>query len=248
MRSRPLGAAAIGDTPTACLCSLVWWIGDPFEPKFATLADLQAKNSIYPHLDGFWVQSSWAKYNNPCFILGPGPTNPFYPSTKPRPVKPWGPWRSSLYIARPENCRQVALPGAYPTLFESIDDWWCFQRSIRRFPLGQIRHQRLHACRDKIGDLQSWLHPRRPLPGFIISTELELTMTYMGVSENNGTSKSSILNRVFHYKPSILRYPYFWKNPYKKVLWLFQAFGWNSSFTDLLVRLKVTATCWVICA
>ena len=38
----------------------------------------------------------------------------------------------------------------------------------------------------------------------------------MGVSKNSGTPKSSILNhfnRVFHYKPSILGYPYFWKHP-----------------------------------
>ena len=38
----------------------------------------------------------------------------------------------------------------------------------------------------------------------------------MGVSKNNGTPKSSIIihfNRVFHYKPSILEYPYFWKHP-----------------------------------
>ena len=32
---------------------------------------------------------------------------------------------------------------------------------------------------------------------------------YMGVSENRGTPKSSILIRFFHYKPSILGYPYF---------------------------------------
>ena len=37
---------------------------------------------------------------------------------------------------------------------------------------------------------------------------------YMCVSENRGTPKSSILNRIFHYKPSILRHPYFWKHPY----------------------------------
>ena len=36
----------------------------------------------------------------------------------------------------------------------------------------------------------------------------------MGVSKNNGTPKSSIFNRVFHHKPSILGYPYFWKHPY----------------------------------
>ena len=37
----------------------------------------------------------------------------------------------------------------------------------------------------------------------------------MGVSENSGTPKSSHFNRVFHYKPSILRYPNFWKHPYE---------------------------------
>ena len=36
----------------------------------------------------------------------------------------------------------------------------------------------------------------------------------MGVSNNRGTPKSSHFNRVFHYKPSILGYPYFWKHPY----------------------------------
>ena len=38
----------------------------------------------------------------------------------------------------------------------------------------------------------------------------------MDVSENSGTPKSSTLNRVFHYKPSILGYPYFWKHPYRR--------------------------------
>ena len=40
----------------------------------------------------------------------------------------------------------------------------------------------------------------------------------MGVSKNNGTPKSSILigfSMVFHYKPSILGYPYFWKHPHE---------------------------------
>ena len=35
----------------------------------------------------------------------------------------------------------------------------------------------------------------------------------MDVSKNRGTPKSSILIGVFHYKPSILGYPYFWKHP-----------------------------------
>ena len=32
-------------------------------------------------------------------------------------------------------------------------------------------------------------------------------------SENNGTPKIIHINKVFHYKPSILGYPYFWKQP-----------------------------------
>ena len=46
----------------------------------------------------------------------------------------------------------------------------------------------------------------------------------MDVSENSGTPKyPQILhfNRVFHYKPSILGYPYFWKHPNsEEILWL----------------------------
>ena len=37
----------------------------------------------------------------------------------------------------------------------------------------------------------------------------------MGVSENSGFSPQIIhFDRVFHCKPSILGYPYFWKHPY----------------------------------
>ena len=39
---------------------------------------------------------------------------------------------------------------------------------------------------------------------------------YMGVSKNSGFSLKSIhFDKVFQYKPSILRYPYFWKYPYR---------------------------------
>ena len=42
---------------------------------------------------------------------------------------------------------------------------------------------------------------------------------HMGVSENSGFSPQIIhFNRVFHYKPSILGYPYFWKHPYMPLL------------------------------
>ena len=49
------------------------------------------------------------------------------------------------------------------------------------------------------------------------SKQSDTAELYMGVSKNNGTPKSSILigfSMVFHYKPSILEYPYFWKHPH----------------------------------
>jgi len=36
----------------------------------------------------------------------------------------------------------------------------------------------------------------------------------MDVSENSGTPQIIHFNRVFHYKPSIFWYHYFWKHPY----------------------------------
>ena len=43
--------------------------------------------------------------------------------------------------------------------------------------------------------------------------------SYMGVS-NNGIPKSSIVDRVFNCKPSILGYPHFWKHPYILAIWV----------------------------
>ena len=38
----------------------------------------------------------------------------------------------------------------------------------------------------------------------------------MGVSKNITPPQIIQFNRVFHYKPSILGYTYFWKHPYGK--------------------------------
>ena len=48
---------------------------------------------------------------------------------------------------------------------------------------------------------------------------LNCMLLYMGVSENGGFSPQIIhFNVVFHYKSSILGYPYFWKRPYLVML------------------------------
>ena len=50
------------------------------------------------------------------------------------------------------------------------------------------------------------------IPACYVSLPDGTLFLQIGVSKNNGTPKSSILI-VFHYKPSILGYPYFWKHP-----------------------------------
>ena len=62
----------------------------------------------------------------------------------------------------------------------------------------------------------------------IMTTKPKAIKLYMDVSENSGTPKSSILigfSMVFHYKPSILGYLYFWKHPYV-----------NDGFTKVMSR------------
>ena len=50
----------------------------------------------------------------------------------------------------------------------------------------------------------------------------------MDVSENSGAPKSSILIGVFHYKPSILGYPYFRKHPNRSHFFrCCHGFGWE---------------------
>ena len=52
-------------------------------------------------------------------------------------------------------------------------------------------------------------------PGCVCATYI--CIPFVGVSENSGAPKSSILIGGFHYKPSILGYPYFWKHPYMNI-------------------------------
>ena len=72
----------------------------------------------------------------------------------------------------------------------------------------------------------------------------------MGVSENSGTTKSSIFNRVFHYKPSILGYPYFWFNTHiimiRPPLSTHCAFFTTSSCIFFWYRGTVVASYWRI--
>ena len=70
----------------------------------------------------------------------------------------------------------------------------------------------------------------------------KLDLMYMGVSKNRGTPKSSIFNRVFHNKPSILgvKSPYFWKHPYNERNF-HQMVGWS-----ILLALTALGRCRVL--
>ena len=69
---------------------------------------------------------------------------------------------------------------------------------------------------DYLGNLSDELHDisQQNLTTFSCDVAQHQTST-TGVSENSGFSPQIIhYNRVLHYKPSILGYPYFWKHPY----------------------------------
>ena len=63
----------------------------------------------------------------------------------------------------------------------------------------------------------------------------------MDVSKNRGTPKSSIFNKLFHYKPSILGYHYFRKPPYGSPWKMYIFFCWieDTSFSLLLMWLAI---------
>ena len=53
-------------------------------------------------------------------------------------------------------------------------------------------------------------------PQYFHFTAVEFSWLYIWVFPKIGVGPQIIhVNRVFHYKPSILGYPYFWKHPYK---------------------------------
>ena len=56
-------------------------------------------------------------------------------------------------------------------------------------------------------------------PKWQANSVVDSTLQHLDVSENSGFSHQIIhFNRVFHYKPSILACPYFWKHPFRVYL------------------------------
>ena len=79
---------------------------------------------------------------------------------------------------------------------------------------------------------------------------------YMGVSKKHGTPQIIHFNGVFHYKPFILGYPYFWKHPYIHKISILSSHSsppkprhstWAHLFADNFspVRRKSQNPCWL---
>ena len=63
--------------------------------------------------------------------------------------------------------------------------------------------------REEVPILQRRPEIRKEKKRIFMPWKISILNPEMGVSKNNGTPKSSHFNRVFHYKPSILGYPFF---------------------------------------
>ena len=82
------------------------------------------------------------------------------------------------------------------------------------------------------GNIQNEKHHQNPEVGWLIKIQ------YMCVSKNRVFSPQIIhFNRVFHYKPSILGYHYFWKHPYGLVWFGLVWFGlvWFGCFMRIYI-------------
>ena len=73
------------------------------------------------------------------------------------------------------------------------------------FPNGKTKHHKVRT------NQKSWR--TETSMGTHVNPSFVAVITHMDASKNSGTPKSSILIGVFHYKPSILGYPYFRKHP-----------------------------------
>ncbi len=64
---------------------------------------------------------------------------------------------------------------------------------------------------------------------------------YMGVSKYRGVKPPQIIhfNRVFHYKPSILGYHYFWKHPYRGLVRVWVELGHTGEWS-LTISVKIS--------
>ena len=103
-------------------------------------------------------------------------------------------------------------------LFEFMA-WKCYSRLVcpgQVFLEGSSRRGESGMLASSIHLLQQRSSPKlcRIWDNFSMLEEFSIVFwLQLDVSENSGTPQIIHFNRVFHYKPSILGYPYFWKHP-----------------------------------
>ena len=113
---------------------------------------------------------------------------------------------SSIFEGRPPKTRPFAIktrviwvPGIYMRAHMLKE-----KKSTNPKISGEIFHLK-----------QAWLYCLSS-PGCKKATQdiLTVRITWVSTQKYGKTPKSSYFNRVFHYKPSILGYPYIWKHPH----------------------------------
>ena len=113
-----------------------------------------------------------------------------------------------------------------------MSSWTWIKTEAARPVQGWESPERASACclSGSVGDpLKLW---RSCLPLNVSHRQIHSNMTYMGVEPKIMVPQIIHFNRVFHYEPSILGYPYFWKHPYTN--WYF--FFW---LTEWLIKLLI---------
>ena len=121
------------------------------------------------------------------------------------------PWNRHEYGLFTYSCRVLATP-KLPCIF------WLFDFHI--WSLYTVFFEgKMNITQISVGCFSSFQRSLEPS---------DFSCEVLDVSENSGTPKSSHFNRVFHYKPSILGFPYFWKHPCLKLRSLKNMENWTS--------------------
>jgi len=111
----------------------------------------------------------------------------------------------------------------------------------KHFPYKQ-NDQTSETCRNKTTSQKEKLRAGTKSNETLLSDQSLSSPTHMDVSENNGTPKSSILIGVFHYKPSIVGYPYFWKHSYR--IFPLPSCWWRCKRTNLGCKKRQIWSCY----
>ena len=89
-----------------------------------------------------------------------------------------------------------------------LSNWLIFQPAMFGFPVAYVN---LYCGGGVLSQETTSCLTTDPATNFLVGRAQQIIWKF---PKNNGTPQISHSNKVFHYKPSILGYPYFWKPPY----------------------------------